>query len=646
MIASPTASTPSRPQTSSRCCAMSGVQAAVLVHPPLPCESAGDAIRQDAAAEQARALQRTLPRGWRIFSVTGATLDQAVAEAAALRPSRLIVVAMPGFDAREIIPALERCGLEPSAVEIRTDWFDEASLVEAHARHIHSMAVRHNLSPGNAVLWLRLPGSEDGAAANWRTVAELVALRLGWPSEALRIESAADAPAAAAGCRILLHDLNLAAGTDEAVCGDAASIRCGSVPAQSMLCVLNSLVRRGRHPAKSTCTRSPALFSWGCRGRERSLAQRLVMIGISVQGALGRGEGPALRYCTKDAFSQSKRSHVEVLDFLHGLRGGLFSEALIWNTCNRLELFAWLHPDTCEEGARRGIAKAADQLLGSAASSASILCGTQALQHLHRTAAGMNSTLAGDAEVLDQLQSALRTSAHVGMGGVRCEALFDDAASMVDRLRRQTPWGAYAHRYCRAALDRLRPHLWNGTPPRRAVVVGGSTTGASVLETLAADFGLPHASLSLVYRGQRSGALTRRLEAAIGGGRTVNVDCYNDPTLVGEVAAADAVFLAGDHREPILCGNALREARAQAGVCGRPLTVVDFNTFPSTANLDAVEGARLLNAAEIELAIQSFNRDVLSQPAFARALAAAEALIAEHTGVRCAPAVPQEMVYS
>jgi glutamyl-tRNA reductase len=643
MIASPNASAPSRPQPPQRCCAVS-VQAAILVYPS-PCESAVDALCPEAA-QQAHTLQRGLPRGWKILSATLSDAGKVLAEAAALQPARLILLAMPGIDAADLSAVLDSAGIERERVEVRAGWFDEASLVDAHARHIHAVAAARALSPASAFLVLRIPADDAQPGTAWRTVAEMIGARLGWPASALRIDTRAggDWPETPACRPELVHDLDLAATPSEP--GDSDQrIHCGPLPLQSMTCVLNSLVRRGRHPVNPAATRSSALFSWGCRGRERSLAPRLVMIGISVRGALGCGQGPALKYCSKDTFSLYKRSHVEVLDFLSGLRGGLFTEALIWNTCNRLELFAWLHPEAREEEGRRAIEFATKQLLCDASVHANVLSGMQAHQHLHRSAAGMNSTLAGDAEVLDQLQSAVRTSAHVGMGGDRCEAILDDAMTMVQRLRRQTSWGAYAHRYCSAALERLRPRLWNGVTPRRAVVVGGSTTAASVLETLAGDFGLSHDSLSLVYRGQRSGALTRRLENAIGAGRTVNVDCYADPALVGEVAAADAVFLAGDHREPILCGHTLREARTRAGHHTHPLTIVDFNTFPSTAGLEAVEGARLLNAVEIDQAIQSFNSDVLAQPAFARALGEAEDLIAHHTGAACA-AARQEMVHS
>lgn len=629
-----------------------GVHAAVLVY-PAPESSGGESESErdyaQAAGRQARALQRALPRGWRVMAcIAGGegcvAPAEAVRSARELGARRVVVVAMDPWRSAMSLAADDATGTQGAEAEIRECWGDEASLIDLHARCVRATAGMHGLSPGNSVLVLRLRGGCEAREMVDRA-ASLIASRLGWPGSRLRVECLGEGSAAGEvelenggeGSAVLVHELDLrllsCSGqrlpeSKERRDGVGRIYRSSMHCPQKILSVLSALVRRGRHPMADA---PPALYSWAGLSGGRELSKRLVMVGISVRGALGRGEGPVIRYCSPEDFRALKRPHGEVLSMLAGLRSNshAFSEALVWNTCNRLELYGWLDESVPEASVQGVLADAARALFGEAALMATVLPGREALQHLLRTAAGLNSTLAGDAEILDQLESAGRMAEHAGTAGVHTAALLSEAAEVVRELRRQTMWGRFAHRYCEIALGCVSRDIQEAVKGR-CVVVGGSTTAASVLDFLSHQPDSMRENLSLVYRGQRSGTLTRRLQAAIGPGRLVNVESYADSAVMNEIMKADVVFFAGDHREPVLNSEQLADRR---DLKARPLTIVDFNTLGSTQGVEQTAGVRLIPAARLDLEIEAFNRKVMVHRNFRMALAEAEHTIAGHAGL-------------
>ncbi len=360
------------------------------------------------------------------------------------------------------------------------------------------------------------------------------------------------------------------------------------------------------------------------------------MVGIQTRATLGPGDGPALRYCSQEAFRALRREHSETAALMRQAHAAGLRECLIWKTCSRFELYGW---PTASLTARQLALLTFPQ---ADPTEINILVGAAARTHMLRTAAGLNSHLVGDAEVVDQLDASRRAAQHAGTALAQTDALVDDTIAAAARLREETPWRQFEHRYCAAALSRLVPAA---SLSRNILVIGGSTTSASILETLVDSFKVPPASIRLIYRGWRKGVLARRLHTSIGAGHVTAVEAYTDPTDLAAIADADLVFLGIDQREPIAALDDFKHL---------PITIFDFNTFGSlrppspprggpewgwqdSLSSAAPDAFTYLCAKQIDHAIDSFNLETTLRPDFAQALAAAESWIARHAKTSSAP---------
>ncbi len=311
------------------------------------------------------------------------------------------------------------------------------------------------------------------------------------------------------------------------------------------------------------------------------VATRLVMIGASLPGALGAGEGPPLLHSDPTAFARVRKSHQDVGSFLDWMREATAArEAFLWNTCQRSELYAWL-PEPWGVAERAAlVARIRRELFGGEQEGleVAVLEEGEARQHLLRTACGLNSDLPGDRDVASQLQTAFRRAQGAGTAAGLALELVEDAVAVAADVNAHTSFGRFATGYCAAALDRicevdglLPAHLHH-------VTIGGSTTSRSVLVALREDHDVPPARLTAIYRDHHG--QMKQLRAAVGGGRRLRVHAYHDERVLRAVADADVVYFGIDQAEAVLDPGALAGLR---DFDARPLTLVDFNSFGSLA---------------------------------------------------------------
>jgi siroheme synthase-like protein len=369
----------------------------------------------------------------------------------------------------------------------------------------------------------------------------------------------------------------------------------------------------------------------------------LLVIGASVAGALPPGNGPALPASEASAFASLKRSHRSVRAFLDGLLVNTpVREALVWNTCQRLELYAWL-PCDMDAGERRRLEEdLRDALFGvdPAGLRVGVLAGTDARHHLLRTACGLESELPGDRDVIGQLETACHSARTVGTAGQRTVALVEDAVALARDIRESTTWRDFATGYCAAALARV--FEVDGIRPEelRYVVIGGSTTSRSVLTALRVNHRVPERQLAVVYR-QHHGQM-KELRAALGNGRRLRVHGYRDERVLRALAGADLVVFGIDQTEPVMDAEALLGLRDLAA---RPLTVVDFNSSGSVAGLAGCQGAghvRLWSGRDLDRAVAAHVAITITRPGFAEAVEEAELRIRTHLGDLATSGAPFE----
>jgi glutamyl-tRNA reductase len=154
------------------------------------------------------------------------------------------------------------------------------------------------------------------------------------------------------------------------------------------------------------------------------------------------------------------------LGSLHALPG--VQEALIVSTCNRTELYcvggegpdplaAWL---TAESGGNRALADCLYRIEGH-----------DAVRHVFSVAAGLDSLILGEPQILGQLKDSYRAAQQAGTAGTLLNRLFQTTFSVAKRVRSETAIGANAVSVASAGIQLAR-RIFAGFERHTALLVG------------------------------------------------------------------------------------------------------------------------------------------------------------------------------
>jgi ferrochelatase len=626
-------------------------------------------------AEQASLLEAALGEEYRVFHAMrygSPSIASRLREIEEAGIDELVVIPLyPQFSGtttgtalRELYRSLDR-GEHRINVTTRNAWYDDGGYVHAQARLIEEYVKCHALSPENAVLLFSAHGLPvsyvergDPYPEHMKRTVELVGKRLGWPADRMRLTYQSRlGPAQWLGPHTgdVLRELGEAGQKRVLVCPVSFTTDCLETleeidvryrsefekdgcelflcPAlntkREFIAALKNLVLRGPKPV--TCWGEkvrPLLYQERAGVPTPANVESLVMVGMSLDSRVGHGYGPDVVHADSSTLSLTKRSQHEIPEALRKIcAGGYVHEAFLWNTCHRFEFYGW--PTEAADSKEHCIVARVQQNLFNGHTPedlmVNVLCGADAWQHLVRTVAGLNSSIPGDHDIPDQLRQAQLFAERAGTAGPMTTQLIDEAVRLEGALRRQTNWGRFAPSYCYAALSRIAEEKKLDLADCRCVIIGGSSTSRSVLANLIDRFDVPSRELTLVYRGHGGGQI-KLLRKAVRNGRRIRVQSYAEPQVLKAIAEADVVFYGIDHEEPVLHANELRELRDFAA---RPLTVVDFNTFGSTAGLDTLPGVTLVDAEGVDKAVRAFAGAMCVTEAFSRAVEEAERWIAE-----------------
>jgi glutamyl-tRNA reductase len=374
---------------------------------------------------------------------------------------------------------------------------------------------------------------------------------------------------------------------------------------------LASLVRKGPHaidPAEPVCP----LRTSSEQEPLRALISRLVMVGVALPGRLENSD--EITFVSEDVLRSLRRDRMDVLATVRRCADQPHVDGcLILNTCQRCEMYALLdrggHPDRAIPGL---VARfVADGGLGFEPVT---LHGRDAFRRLLRTALGLNSTLPGDADVIEQLRSAGRMAEHEGTLSPGLTRLLAEAERAASSIREETSWGGYMTDFAGAAMSTLDLAFDPGAS--EGIIIGGSTTSRQLLRIIAADRAANTDRLTFVYRGTARKDLVKFIRRIAPHVRRLRVDRYDDAEVVGAITHADTIFLGIDAREPVLLREHIEGLRDFAA---RPLTIVDFNSFGSTRGLENVAGVRLVNAQQLGAAAAAYGERVVHRPGFPEA---------------------------
>ncbi len=615
-------------------------------------------------SDQASALAATLPDDWKVF-VAMRYGQPAIADA--LRQieadciDELVVVPMyPQFSqtttgtvVRELYRVLRNVGQHIN-VTTRTTWFDDVGYVNAQARLVAEYACSHGLRPQDTHLLFSAHGAAPSSVSRGdpyvqhvRRTVELVAERLGWPTNRLSLAFQGrlspgewlrpDTQGALAELsrggekQVLICPITFTVDCLETLAEIGVQYReafeanggelyvCPALNAyEPFIAALRSLVlRRPRSMTSERVTMMPLLTPKPEAVPCDSEPNSLLMIGVSLTGRLGSGRGPQLKHSSHGAFGRVRKSRKAVRGFLDWVREQTHArEAFVWNTCQRIEFYGWLADSDDSAARERIVGRIRRQLYGAESGGLEVntLFGVDAWHHLMRTVSGLNSALPGDTDVVAQLQTACRMAERAGTAGPRATYLVQSAVELSHEVRAETSWGQFSPGYCLAALSHV--HATGGTAldECRHVVIGGSATSRSILSTLSKHFQVPERQMNLIYRGHH-GQL-KLLRAAIGRGKRLRVQSYSERMVLQAIAEADLVYFGIDNPEPVLDAEALRDLRDFAK---RPLTVVDFNSFGSLSGGNALHGITVWTEQELDQAVAEYADVMCARAEFAQA---------------------------
>jgi glutamyl-tRNA reductase len=312
----------------------------------------------------------------------------------------------------------------------------------------------------------------------------------------------------------------------------------------------------------------------------------------------------------------SKSELGPALEALRGLEG--IEECLLLSTCNRTEVYLVTEGEP-PVSAVLGMLGGHGGVPPATLEPATYVHREQAVQHLFRVAAGLDSMIVGEAEILGQIRRAFETARETRVTGPFLNHTFQAALACGRRVRRDARVTRAAASVPRAALG-LSQQILGSVGGRRVVVVG-----AGKIATLAARvFGGAGATIAAVAN--------RTLESAHALAARTGAEVIPLRAVGTAALSADIVLACAGASTPMVT----REMLASAGVRRRPLLIIDLaiprGVAPAAASLpgvvlrtlDDLEGLGVgISPADLALAEELIDQAVerLNQRLAARAAA-------------------------
>lgn len=249
-------------------------------------------------------------------------------------------------------------------------------------------------------------------------------------------------------------------------------------------------------------------------------------------------------------------------------------EAVIVNTCGRFELYA-VAGDRARHDWPSWLAGALDQPFATLATILHARTGIDAAAHVLRVAAGLESRIMGEDQILGQVRSAFATANQVGSIGPMLSALFRAAIHAGRRVRFETGVGNGARSFAELAVDTLSAHFRD--PASIKVLVIGSGSLAHGVADRCRRIGIRE----FVFVSRH---LDRaRLMAAEYGGIAVALDRLGESDI-----AVDSVISCAGARQTLVTNSLAERLAIGRRDTGRPLLMIDLGV---PRNIDEHVGA-------------------------------------------------------
>lgn len=272
--------------------------------------------------------------------------------------------------------------------------------------------------------------------------------------------------------------------------------------------------------------------------------------------------------------------------FLDRLRESGIDQAVILSTCDRVEVIA-ASRDAGQDAAVIGeaFARHGDVASGELGQALLTCAGTDAVRHLFRVAASLDSVVVGEPQVLGQVKACHRLARDRGMVADDLERLMQSAYTAAKRVRTETAVGERPVSIAAVAVGIAR-EVHGQLEAAHALLLGTGDMGEVIAEELRRA-GLR--MLSVCDFGRPSQDMTERLDAR----------AVDETDLQGALASADIVITAVGGRRTVLSADMVRLAlKARRSL---PQFIVDASLPRDVESaIDRLDDAFLYDLADLE----------------------------------------------
>ena len=241
--------------------------------------------------------------------------------------------------------------------------------------------------------------------------------------------------------------------------------------------------------------------------------------------------------------------------------GGRYPAAAVLSTCNRTEVYI-AAPRTV--GDPRSIVGLLSEIKGEPPVEGApffVLTGKEAARHLFRVAAGVESMVIGESEILGQVRAAFAAATVAGTHNVALSRLFHTAIRVGRKARSQTHISRYAVSVSSTAVSLARS-IFGDLSTKTVLVVSAGEAGKLTARSLA-DSGVAKVQVT-----NRNDERARELAADIGA-EVVAFDA-----LATTIAGSDIVITSTASSQFLIDGPLIEGAMRHRG--GRELLLVDI----------------------------------------------------------------------
>jgi glutamyl-tRNA reductase len=256
--------------------------------------------------------------------------------------------------------------------------------------------------------------------------------------------------------------------------------------------------------------------------------------------------------------------------------GGVLSETLVLSTCNRSELYGVPPESAHDSAAALELFLAAFHKVEPSVLGVSLYRrhDREAVRHLFRVAAGLDSMMLGEAEILGQVREAYRVALDHGATGPVLNRMFQNALEVGKRVRTETEIGTRPMSVAFAGV-KLAERIFGSLKKHNALILGAGATGEQVVDHLR-DRGI--AGLRVA---NRSPERARELALRVG------ADVVAWGSLERALEWPDMVVCSVSSPDPVITRAMLDRAMAARG--NRSLLLIDLgvprNVAPDVADL-------------------------------------------------------------